>query len=111
MDNTSTYLPDIKSFLEQNETAMFKYLEELVLIQSGSHHKKGVDRVLQHIKDSFKEMDVSTEVIEQPLLGNHLVVRSNYPQASSDQILIVGHMDTVFPADTEFDWYKEDDVK
>ena len=111
MNNTSTYLPDIKSFLEKNETAMFKYLEELVLIQSGSHHKKGVDRVLQHIKKSFEDMDVSTEVIEQPLLGNHLVVRSNYPQASSNQILIVGHMDTVFPADTEFNWYKEDEVK
>ena len=111
MRKVSTYTPAIKSFLEANEKSMFAYLEELVLIQSSSHHKKGVNKVLQTIKGSFEGMDVSTEVIEQPLLGNHLVARSNCPSGSLDQILIVGHMDTVFPADTEFNWYKADDLK
>jgi glutamate carboxypeptidase len=111
MQNASTYTPAIKAFLEANEKSMFAYLEELVRIQSSSHHKKGVDKVLQTIKGSFEGMHVSTEVIEQPLLGNHLVARSNCPSGSSDQILIVGHMDTVFPADTEFNWYKADDLK
>jgi len=100
MNKASTYTSAIKSFLE-----------ELVIIQSGSHHKKGVDNVLQHIKGSFAGMDVSTEIVEQAMLGNHLVVRSKCPSKSSDQILIVGHMDTVFPADTDFNWYKADDNK
>ena len=111
MDHASTYTPEIKSFLLANEASMFAYLEELVVIQSGSHHKKGVDTVLQVIKDSFADMDVSTEAVEQTTLGNHLVVRSNCPTGPSDQILIVGHMDTVFPEDTDFNWYKEDDTK
>jgi glutamate carboxypeptidase len=70
-----------------------------------------VDNVLQHIKDAFAGMDVSTEIIEQAMLGNHLVVRSNCSPKSPDQILIVGHMDTVFPVDTNFNWYKADDNK
>jgi len=111
MNDASTYMSDIKSFLEANETSMFKFLEEVVLIQSGSHHKKGVDKVLHYIQGSFEGMDVSTEVVEQPLLGNHLIVRSICPPGASDQFLIVGHMDTVFPADTEFNWYKEDNAR
>ena len=111
MDIVSTHASGIKSFLEAKEKAMFQFLEDLVLIQSGSHHKKGVDTVVEHIQRSFEGMAVSTEVVEQSLLGNHLVVRSNCPAASSDQILIVGHMDTVFPADTDFNSYKEDDAR
>ena len=111
MNSASTYTPAIKSFLQTNERSMLKFLEELVVIQSSSHHKKGVDRVLQHIKGSFTGMDVSIEIVEQAMLGNHLVVRSNCPPKSSEQILVVGHMDTVFPVDTSFNWYKADDNK
>ena len=111
MLRASSYTPAIQAFLEANQTSMFKYLEDIVLIQSGSHNKKGVDKVLQYIRKSFEGMDVSTQVVQQSLLGNHLVVRSNCPPGPSDQILIVGHMDTVFPEDTEFNWYKADDIK
>ena len=111
MDNAAAHTSAFKSFLEANEKAMFKYLEDLVHIQSGSHHKNGVDKVQQYIQKSFEGMAVSTEVVEQPNLGNHLVVRSNSPNESSDQVLIVGHMDTVFPSDTGFNWYKEDDAR
>ena len=111
MNNVPTYTPAIKSFLEANEKFMFKCLEELVLIQSGSHNKKGVDATLQNIQGAFEGMDVTTEVVEQSQLGNHLIVRSTCPKGSSGQFLIVGHMDTVFPVDTDFNWYKTDDVK
>jgi glutamate carboxypeptidase len=111
MDSASSYSPAIISFLQANERSMHKLLEELVVIQSGSLHKKGVDTVLEHIKGSLTGMDVSIETVEQAMLGNHLVVRSNCPPNSSEQILVVGHMDTVFPADTNFNWYKADDTK
>jgi glutamate carboxypeptidase len=111
MNKASSYTRAIQSFLEANEKSMFKCLEELVLIQSGSHNKKGVDTALQNIQRTFEGMDVSTEVVEQPQLGNHLVVRSACPPGSSGQILIVGHTDTVFPVDTDFNWYKADDTK
>ena len=110
MNDAPIVTPDIKSFLEANETSMFNFLEELVLIQSGSHNKKGVDTVLKRIQGAFDGMAVSTEVVDQPQLGNHLIVRSTCPLGSSGQILIVGHMDTVFPVDTDFNWYTSDDT-
>jgi glutamate carboxypeptidase len=106
-------IPDkeIISFLESHESNMFTLLEELVRIQSGSYNKKGIDQVANHIAQTFTDMHVMPEVVKQKLLGNHLVVRSQACPSSDTQILLVGHMDTVFPADTEFNWYKEDEYR
>jgi glutamate carboxypeptidase len=102
---------DIVSYLESQESHMFVLLEELVRIQSGSYNKKGVDQVAERIAESFADMQVTPKIIEQNSLGNHLIVRSHACSSSDTQILFVGHMDTVFPADTEFNWYKEDEDK
>ena len=100
---------DIVSFLESQEANMFTLLEELVRLQSGSYNKKGVDRVADHIAETMADMQVSSQIIKQKSLGNHLLVRSHACASSDTQILFVGHMDTVFPADTDFNWYKEDE--
>jgi len=109
MKKAVSYTPDIKSFLESNEKAMFSLLEELVRIQSGSHNKMGVDKTMRRIETDFQNMDMTAEIIEQSVLGNHLVVRSNCQTDGRNQILMVGHMDTVFPVDTEFNGYREDE--
>ncbi|MCP4023247.1 MAG: M20 family metallopeptidase, partial [Desulfobacteraceae bacterium] len=97
----------IISFLKANEKRMFTLLEEMVLIQSGSWNKKGVDKVNELICSHLTPHQFSFEVHEQKEFGNHLVVRS--PSFSPDvpQILLTGHMDTVFPVDTDFNFYKE----
>jgi len=100
----------ICSFLKAQEPEMFKLLENLVRIQSGSHNKPGVDRVARLVESVFQENSVSCQVIAQKERGNHLVVRSAGHTAEGKQVLLVGHMDTVFPKDTDFNWYKEDDT-
>jgi glutamate carboxypeptidase len=102
---------DIVSYLESQESNMFTLLEELVLIQSGSYNKKGVDRVANHIARAFKDIQATPEIIKEKSMGNHLLVRSHACSFSDMQVLLVGHMDTVFPADTDFNWYKEDEAK
>ncbi len=101
----------IIDFLKTQEPHMFKLLREMVLIQSGSYNKEGVDSVVSLIKSVFESNKVSCSIIGQETLGNHLVVRSLPKASSRRQILLVGHMDTVFPKDTPFNWYKEDSNK
>ena len=36
------------------------------------------------------------------------MVRSGAQLSAKKQVLLVGHMDTVFPKETDFNWYKED---
>ena len=90
---------------------MFDLLEKMVLIQSGSHNKEGVDRVSGLIESSFQSNSVSCRLIEQAKFGNHLIVRSLCEDRFEKQILLVGHMDTVFPKDTDFNFFREDFTK
>jgi glutamate carboxypeptidase len=90
---------------------MFAFLEKIIKIQSGSHNKAGIDQTAEAIAQAFQDFDVSTETVEQQLQGNNLVVRSSAQPSADKQVLLVGHMDTVFPEDTDFNWYKEDNDK
>jgi glutamate carboxypeptidase len=103
-----TIYDTITDFLKGKEPEMFRLLREMVLIQSGSYNKKGIDRVVRLIQSAFKNNKVFCHVVEQKTFGNHLVVRSFHKTPPSIQVLLVGHMDTVFPEDTPFNWYKED---
>ncbi len=111
MKEYSVYFDDIESFLISKEPDMFAFLEKLITIQSGSHNKAGIDRTAGTIARAFQGLDVSTETVEQQLQGNNLVVRSSAQPSADKQVLLVGHMDTVFPEDTDFNWYKSDNDK
>ncbi len=106
-----SYFEEIESYLISKEPDMFMFLKEIVKIQSGSHNKAGIDRTAMAISHAFQGIDVSTETVEQQLQGNNLVIRSSAQPSANKQVLLVGHMDTVFPEDTDFNWYKVDNDK
>lgn len=99
---------NINRFLEQHQTDMLNLLEQLVLIQSGSYHKKGVDQVGRQIAEVLAENQLDLETVHQDDRGDHLVARSPAVGREPVQMLLVGHMDTVFPRDTAFNWFKQD---
>ena len=98
----------IITFLKAHHRDMFALLEKMVRIQSGTYNKQGGDQMGRLITSAFQSNTVSCEVMEQDTFGNHLVVRSLCEKQFDKQILLSGHMDTVFPEDTEFNWYKEE---
>jgi glutamate carboxypeptidase len=99
------------SFLKEHETDMFALLQKMVLIQSSTYNKEGVDQVARLIESTFKSNNVLSHTIEQAEFGNHLVVQSLCQKRFNKNILVVGHMDTVFPKDTDFNWYREGSTK
>lgn len=99
------------TYLKGREQDMFAFLEKMVRIQSGSHNKEGVDQVARLIKSTLQSNNVSFKMIEQKKFGNHLVVKSLCDKQFDKQVLLVGHMDTVFPKDIDFNWYREDPAK
>jgi len=102
-------IPDsLRTFIRQRTPDMFALLEDLVLIQSSSYNKAGVDRVAARIAAAFEGDAIACETLPQSSAGNHLVARTAAVQRSKHQIMLSGHMDTVFPFDTDFNWYKED---
>ncbi len=106
-------IPAITSYINDHKQEMFDLLKKLVCLQSGSRNKPGIDRVSQRIALEMETMGFSCEFQKETKYGNHLIARSPHDgqDTKDNQILITGHMDTVFPADTTFNYYAEDETR
>jgi len=93
MDSTSLpspYSPDL---------SLLELLGEIVSIQSGTSNPEGIRKVQSIASRELEAMGFTTRLIEAEGFGPHLVaerLRSNRPSVTLD-----GHMDTVFPPDSE----------
>ncbi len=86
--------------VERAEQIMEPYLADLeavVNIDSGTYNKVGVDHVGRYLQERFHSFGFSTYFDVQQEYGNHLVAthQGNVPDGA--RILLIGHMDTVFP--------------
>ena len=99
----------ILEFLTTQKRQVHEFLKELVVIQSGSHNKSGVDQVGRRIEKEMTALGFSCEFDRQTDHGNTLIARSPGGAKACPQILITGHMDTVFPEDTEFRHFSQDE--
>src|SRR5689334_15398549 len=86
--------------VERAEKILDPYLEDLkaiVNIDSGTYTKEGVDRVGVYLQQRFNASGFSTYFDQQSEFGNHLVATHKGNAPDGPRILLVGHMDTVFP--------------
>ncbi|MCT2536324.1 M20 family metallopeptidase [Aquibacillus koreensis] len=86
------------NFLECHQEEMMQLLERLVNIDSGSYDKQGVDQIGNILTELYSALEFNVEVSHQEEFGNHLVIK--HKDASEPKIIILAHMDTVFPKGT-----------
>ena len=82
-------------------------LKQLININSYTKNKVGVDKVGVLFGSWLMRLGLEEKVYERELIGNHRLYTSKY-NTSSKRLLLLGHLDTVFPPDT-FNLFKEDD--
>jgi glutamate carboxypeptidase len=78
-------------------------LKTLVETESPSHDKAAVDRVGAIVAKEALELGANVEVISSGETGDHLILRFNpgrQDENKKEPILLLCHMDTVFPLDT-----------
>ena len=82
-----------------------RLLEESVNINSGSMNFAGVRRVADHIAPEFEDLGFDVEWVDGKPFGRagHLVASRG---DRGPKILLIGHLDTVFPIDSEFQTYE-----
>ena len=85
-------------YLRRNLEPMLELIEKLVNIDSGSTCKTGVDKIGKILIDEYKQMDLSIEIKENKEFGNNIVIK--HKEALKPEILLIAHMDTVFPIGT-----------
>ena len=82
-------------------------LQELIEINSYTHNKVGVDKHGNLFGSWLKKLGMAETLYERELIGNHRLYSSRYEKGAK-RLLLLGHLDTVFPPDT-FNTYKEDE--
>ena len=73
-------------------------LKTIVNIDFGTFVKAGIDQVAEYLQQRFHEFGFATEIDHQQEYGNNLVATHMGRNPHGPHILVVGHMDTVFPA-------------
>lgn len=88
-------------WLRDHEADMFRLLEEVVNIDSGSANKAGVDRVGQVFRRELQRSGIETRVFPLERYGNCLLGEvAGSAGGDAPHVLLLGHMDTVFPEGT-----------
>lgn len=85
-------------YLNKNLNDMLELIGKLVNIDSGSKHKAGIDKVGKILIDEYKKMGFTIETQENNKFGNNLIIK--HEDAKDTKILLIAHMDTVFPVGT-----------
>src|SRR6266699_5455813 len=87
--------------VDHAEQLIDRYLADLqttVNIDSGTYTKSGIDQVGAYLQERFQDFGFATHVVQQEELGNHLVATHMGNASRGARILLIGHIDTVFPA-------------
>jgi len=83
----------------------FDELKELIEINSFTKNKEGVDANGEIYKSIMAKLGFTCRVFEREEIGNHLLFIS--PKKTGKKLLLLGHIDTVFPEGT-FEKFDED---
>src|SRR6266542_6455545 len=73
------------------------FLKTLIETESPSHDKAAVDRLGAIVTDQARKLDANVDIIQNSETGNHILSKWG---SGKDGILLLGHMDTVFPIGT-----------
>jgi glutamate carboxypeptidase len=90
-------MENIMLHFETRKPQMIALLKKLVEIESPTSDKAAVDRVGAVIAAECRQLGAQVEVVPNPLAGDHLIARWG---AGPGGILLMHHMDTVYPLGT-----------
>ena len=86
-------------YLRQQQSVILDTIEQLVTLESPSDVKAAVDRVCTVLASRFGELGGRVTVHKAEKFGNHLQVDFS-TRGQRRPILLLGHMDTVYPVGT-----------
>jgi len=104
----STIEKQLIQTIEANNDEALTFLENVVNINSGTLNKEGVKEVGMVFKEAFETIDFNTRWIEMPAELNragHLFAETSGNKGK--KLLLIGHLDTVFEADSPFQKFKK----
>jgi len=80
---------------------MLRVLRQFVCCESPSNEKHAVDRMAGIAAQEWRKRSANTRIVRQTNRGNHVRAEiSQNPRRGAGQVLVLGHLDTVYPLGT-----------
>ena len=90
-------MKELLDYAQDHADEILATLREMVELESFSADKDGVDALSAYIRDQFEELGAVVQTINQDEAGKHLIADWG---EGDPQVLILCHMDTVWPKGT-----------
>lgn len=111
---------ELVNWLESQEEEMIALLERLTNINTGSLNKQGVDELAAFFASELRELGFTTSSLPGDVIAMPSCPGSNYNidvadhllatrTGDSSRLLLMGHLDTVFPLDSPFQTFRRED--
>ncbi|MGH9866302.1 MAG: M20/M25/M40 family metallo-hydrolase, partial [Candidatus Acidiferrales bacterium] len=92
---------ELLNWLREREPAIVRLLGRMVNIESPSHDKAAVDRFGAMIDTEWKRRGARVRLLRQRKFGNHVRAEICLGHGRPNgQLLVLGHLDTVYPVGT-----------
>ena len=85
-------------WVDAHRDEMLAFVKRVVDIESPSEDKAGVDAVGAVFQDAYRAVGCAVRLERQAQYGDHVVAET--PPQRGPRVLLVGHMDTVYPKGT-----------
>lgn len=101
MREQPSLMPVLLGKLRKREPQMVRLLAEFVRCESPSHDKAAVDRFGKQVAGEWRRRGAKVTVLRQATRGNHIRAEIGSGRGRrAGQILVLGHLDTVYPLGT-----------
>ena len=104
-----SFMQDVIRSASCNEAAIVRRLRELVEVESPSHDKGAVDRAMALAEGWARELGGVVKRHKQKVFGDVLELRFGKPRRGLGRVMLLGHLDTVWPVGTlaKMPWREE----
>lgn len=101
MTDASTPVRELLRFQRGRQAEMVRLLEKFVRCESPSFNKEAVDRMGEIVAAEWQRRGAQVRVLRQAKRGNHVRAEiSPVTGRGEGQLMVLGHMDTVYPFGT-----------
>jgi glutamate carboxypeptidase len=101
MTESNIPVREILKFLRGGQAEMVRLLEKFVRCESPSFNKEAVDRMGEIVGEEWQKRGAQVHILQQSKQGNHVRAEISEGNGRADgQLMVLGHMDTVYPFGT-----------
>lgn len=96
------FICEARKYLDEKHEEVIEWMKEIVEIESPTDNREAVNEVGAWVKEKIKSLGGEIEVVpsNHPDRGDHIVARFKGASSNEKPILLIAHLDTVWPIGT-----------